>query len=326
MAKQSFSQKVEFPDETGVDCTPTRDCSPTRDCTIARSHDDRDCSACILYRPEVKVFGKVVVSGGCVQHGNDPTCEFNKAAQNKIYDADYALRKADCERLKTQERVQCEAEKAGERALCETGKEALKRIARTGNFANLDGSFQGRGKLGVCLESFQLANDLSRVDLSVGATGQVKADVSLKFTPLDIVGHLTCQAPWTEKQTFDATVPNTSIPISSTIELNSLEGASTIGFNVAEIKFPLQLNPGPTEFLLKSANMTLACQGLNLLKPLLISATPFIPELKGNFEHVEKARHLDMHVELPSQEIGGVAIQAKLSTTPPALLVSGGVK
>ena len=92
------------PSTFSKDCTPTRNCTPTRSCDFQANHDTRDCSGwCVIPN---------VFTGGCSVRGNNPSCEAAKATQNKIYEADYAL-KLDCERLKSQEKLQCEAEKAG---------------------------------------------------------------------------------------------------------------------------------------------------------------------------------------------------------------------
>lgn len=113
----------------------TRDCrtpecqlrESTRNC--AQPRDRRECSACIVRSPRICFFGKC--SGGeCIQMGNDPTCEVQKAAQNQIYDAnqaacevakeaevagyqgEFAACQADGQRL----RAQCESEKAAQNA------------------------------------------------------------------------------------------------------------------------------------------------------------------------------------------------------------------
>jgi len=113
---------------SNVDCTPRRDCSmrnidctPTRDCTSHKSHDTRNCRACILRRPW----------GGCAVWGNDPFCEAQKAAQNAAYEADYAARKLDCERLKSSEKAACETRKSGLRMDCERIKSQNKLICET---------------------------------------------------------------------------------------------------------------------------------------------------------------------------------------------------
>lgn len=317
IARQEFSEQVTFPDETTVDCTPTRDCSSNRSCDLPRSHDTRDCNACIL---------RNIFTGGCSQRGNDPLCEAAKAAQNKIYDADYAARKLDCERLKSTEKLTCEAEKSGEKALCETGKEFLKRLARTGKFANIEGSFQGSVDVGACMAGFALASDLSQVKAHIDFDGRAEGDLHVKFVPLDIVGHLSCQVPWTEDQKVRAEVPRTTVPLEAAVRL-VVESADAphYEFGVQPAKLSLKLNPSPMEFMLTSMNMTLACQGLNLVKPLLLPATAFVPQLRGDFDYEVKGSTVSLNLEMPKVAIGGHTVVFFVGETESALVLNAGM-
>ncbi|MER9684688.1 MULTISPECIES: hypothetical protein [unclassified Mesorhizobium] len=165
---QSFSNKIEIPDETSIDCTPKMDCTPTKDCTptadctqtqdcsqtrdCSQPHDERNCHACLLRAPRVCFFGSC--SGGqCIKEGNDPFCEAQKAAQNDAYagsrlkceaekaaargecEAAKSGRKFDCEKNKAASKVQCEGQKEAARLACEaekTGKKALCETAKEG--------------------------------------------------------------------------------------------------------------------------------------------------------------------------------------------------
>lgn len=312
IARQRFSETVTFPDETTVDCTPTRDCTPKRSCDFRKSHDTRNCSACLLRKP----------FGGCLVRGNDPFCEAAKASQNAAYELDYVARKADCERLKSTEKLSCEAEKSGERALCETGKEFLKRLARTGKFANIEGGYSGSSSLAVCLREFALSQNLDRVHAVLEVAGAADIDVSLKFVPLDIVGHLTCQVPWTESQRFVANVPNQLVQVSAALRF--AEGdAPGYTFDVAETQVDLRIRPGPTELLLSSTNMTLACRGPDLIKPLLIPATRFIPELRGDFKYKTSPMAVTTLVKLPTVELAGRTLKASIAETVHAIVLRG---
>lgn len=313
--KQKFQEKVSFPDETTVDCTPTRDCTPRRSCDFKKSHDTRSCNRCLVKKPW----------GGCLIRGNDPICEAAKAAQNAAYDADYAAKKLDCERLKSQEKLQCEAEKSGEKALCEAGKELLKRLARTGKFANISGSYHGNANLNICIKNFYLSENMDMINITTTASGSATVDVSMKFVPLDIIGHLTCQVPWAEDQKFNATVPKSSVPISTNISFEPLGDDAIYKFMLKEVSIPVRLDPGPTEFLLTSTNMNLACRGADLLKPLLFSATPFIPELQGNFEFISKSQEISTQVKLPAQYVGGALVKGSLRETAKTVLLVGNI-
>jgi len=93
-----------------IDCTPTRDCTAshidctaTRDCSnLRRNHDTRDCGGYKWY-----------------QAWDKARCESEKAAQNVIYDTDYAARKLDCERIKSSEKLICEVDKSAWKLDCE---------------------------------------------------------------------------------------------------------------------------------------------------------------------------------------------------------------
>lgn len=87
----SATQAQDAPDPT---CATVPDCTPTRDCSV--SHDTRECNRCLF-----SAFGH------CAVHGNDPSCEGAKAAQNGLY----AAQKNQCETAKEQERMTCEAYK-----------------------------------------------------------------------------------------------------------------------------------------------------------------------------------------------------------------------
>lgn len=339
--KSTVSQKVEIPDETMFDCTPTMDCAPTMDCTptmdcsISKSHDDRDCRACLVYRPEIKdFFGNVIVSGGCIEHGNDPFCEAGKKVQNDIYEADYAREKLACEAAKTTAKATCEAAKTAEKAsceagktalktACEAGKEVIKRLSRTGNFANVDLTVGGQGAIKGCFRNLNLANDLSAITLDVVAQGGAKADVHLKFTPLDIVGHMACQVPWTDDQSFRATMPAQSIPVDVKMRYVPDPLNPRYEFDIPSIEVHGVIHPSPTNFLLGSTNGTLSCSGLNLLKPLVLAASTVIPELQGRIDVRTKATTFVANLRFPTAQILGSAIVPSYTETAKAILASG---
>lgn len=314
--EQQLRNEIRFPDEGSVDCSPTRDCSPRRACDFAPCHDDRGCHKCLLHNP----------FGGCIQHGNDPFCEAAKAAENFRCKAEAAGKKLDCERLKEQERLSCEVEKAGEKALCETGKETLKRLARTGKFGILEAGVRARAEnVRVCMKSFDLTPDLDHVRLELAIDGEAAADVAMKFTPLDIVGHLACQMPFSESRSFRASLRRSDVTVESDIRLTANATGAEARFTVEENTLPVRLQPGPTEFLLTSPNLTLACQGLNLIKPLVVGLTPFIPELRGEIDHKIKEKEVTLDVSVPDQAVGGHRVRGTVAVSPSALYLLGRV-
>lgn len=343
LAKQTFSEKIEIPDENAIDCTSTRDCTPTRqcnfdsidcsqnkdcsqnrDCSSSRScsfqknHDTRNCRTCIIPN---------VFTGGCSQWGNNPVCEAAKAAQNAAYEtahaarvadcerlkrtekatceaekvaaktaceaekvaakgaceADKAAKKLDCERLKSQEKAQCEIEKTGEKALCETGKEALKRLSRTGNLANVNGGVQGTGTVEICVRKFLVSDNVSTLALSLDAEGSATAEASVKFVPLDIVGHLLCQFPFTEDKTVSVNIPRQGIDINSDLAFENTVDGLKISTETSASDIGAKISPSPRDLILQSYNMTLACSPVApLLHTVNLSVGSVVPEMKGD--------------------------------------------
>lgn len=322
--KEKTSSKIELPNGGQISCDSDRDCRSNRGCDFIASEDHRDCSTCILPRPRicsprVCAFGGCVgggcSGGGCAQMGRDPVCALAQGVQNDIYRADAAAKKLDCERLKATEKLTCEGEKAGEKALCEVGKEALNRLAATGKFANLDVESSMKARhVQVCLRNFSISPAIDNVRFSLEVTGTAGADVDLKFVPLDIVGHLTCQFPWTESKHIEAALRE-SVAISSKIRVVENKDKAQANFAINEMVIKARLSPSPTEFLLSITNMTLSCAGLSLVKPLVVVLTPFIPALRGDIDHKLKAQNASFDLRLPSQKLGNRPVDVSIRET-----------
>jgi hypothetical protein len=332
---QKTESKVPMPSGDGIDCSSDRNCESQRTCTFSASKDERNCSTCLLHTricaPKLCGFGGCIgggcTDGHCVQEGNNPLCELAKAGQNQIYLADANLRKADCDRLRAMETAGCQAEELGKKTLCETGKAALNALRKTGNFANVDVETELKSdNLNVCLRDFRMAPGLDRVAFTLDVTGQAAADVDVKFVPLDIVGHLTCQFPWREKQRFSAELRDSKIGINSAMKVVTTQEKAHLNFAIDETIVKAKLTPGPTEFLLKSPNMTISCAGLNFIKPLVVTLTPFIPALRGDIDHKVDKQNAMIDIPLPAPQVGDLAVRVVASETPEALLLNGTLK
>lgn len=326
-SNQKSSAKIPMPKGDQIDCSPTRSCDSDRTCDVIPSHDTRDCNACLAYKPKLCApFGGGCIGGGCLVRGNDSICELAKAAQNKVYEADAAGRKFDCERLRVMEKTTCEFEKAGEKLLCEAGKETLNALGRTGNFANLDvdATIKANGVV-VCMREFTLSPGLDKLAFVLDAQGKVNADVGAKFVPLDIVGHLACQFPWTSRQDFEATLRESWFSAESDLKF-ILNDQPRLAFTTKEATLKTSISPSPTEYFLKDKNMTLACQGLNLLKPLALVLTPFIPQLQGDIDFKVAAKDGTLDIPLQTIEIGdNSTLKLVAMETPLALVLTGAV-
>jgi len=258
--KQEFEKKVNLPSASLIDCTPSKRCD--------QPHDERSCGGCIS-RPLV---------GGCWIHTNDPVCEAAKATQNSIYAANKAA---------------CETEKTTLKLACEGGKGVVDAIAHTGNFANIDGSFgTGSASLTACVQSAVFAPKLDSAKLSLLLGGQGSADTHIHFTPLDIVGHLACQAPWGQSKRVSVTLPNQNLDVTAEAHHTKAEDDS-LGYDLKLRTSGLvaQMRPAPRDIILSSYNMDIACAPIApLVNTVGFSAAPFIPELRGE-------------VRIPDQEL-----------------------
>lgn len=309
---QNFESKIPLPDGAGIDCSSNRDCESNRTCSFKASRDDRDCMQCLLH-----AFGK------CVGKGDNPLCVAARKAQQLIYDADANLKKADCDRLRAMETAGCQAEEAGKKTICEAGKVALIALKKTGNFGNLDVDAKvATNDAKICLQDFNLAPGMDRLALALDVTGKVGADVHIKFTPLDIVGHLTCQLPWTETQHFDAAVSERAIADSSSVAFVDKEGKPHLRFSVDETTVKATLKPGPAEFLAQSPNMIISCPAAGGIAALSVGLAPFVKELRGDFDI--KVKKKDFDLELPEQRVmlGEKEAKGRFSDTPLAVALT----
>lgn len=328
---QKQESKIPMPSPDALNCDSDRDCQSKRECSFDANHDTRDCDTCLVSRPVLCIpracaFGGCIgggcTGGGCIQRGNDPICEASKAAQNAIYVADANLRKADCDRLREMETLGCKAEMAGAKLLCEAGKETLKALRRTGNFANLDVEADVKAEsVNVCMKDFSLSPGLDKVALKLGVKGQAQVDVGLKFTPLDIVGHLACQWPWTDNKQFSADIPQQEVSFNADMAIHTDGDKPTLRFALAETEAEVNISPSPTEYLLTSVNLTLSCSGLNLVKPLIVTATPFLPQLRGEFKQKIEKQEVSVDLPVPNVKIGDVGLDSRFDTTLQAFIV-----
>lgn len=307
--EETFSETISPPDWESIDCSSDRDCRQTRDCTFVARRDTRNCNVCLLRAPKIcPPWGGGCSGGQCIQRGNDPICEAAKAAQNVIYEAERAARQLDCERIKEQNRIACEVEKTVERTACEAGRAVLEQIARTGNIANVKGAINGRAEANVCFEQIAVSDDLSKINLDLGVSGGAKIGGRLEIIPLDILGHLVCQMPASTNLDFDVSIPAHHQSLNMDLAFEEIDGEFGLAFTTSALTIPVRLNPTPTEWLLSNVDMTFKCSGLNLIRPLVAAANPFVPELRGITEFEQASTSNFMKLELPTQTIAEEAV------------------
>ena len=207
-------EKLRLPPETSIECAPEKDCRQTMDCA---QHDE--CRACLLRSP----------FGNCIQSGNDPLCEARKVAN-----------KAGCEADKERRRIQCEGEKVVNKGSCEALKEAYKRIRGTGpEYANVDSSdLRLNGGARICLNDIKLDGKTLRLTGKLQVEGATSANGKITFTPLNVVGHVMCFAP------FDYQISDTAKVAPQNLEVDTLARLQTettlVGID-ARISNPIHL-------------------------------------------------------------------------------------
>jgi hypothetical protein len=287
---EEFEKKVHLPSASLIDCTPSKRCD--------QPHDERSCGGCIK-RP---------FHGGCWIHTNDPVCEAAKAAQNSIYAGNKA---------------KCEAEKETLRLACEGGKGIVDAIAHTGNFANIDGSFgAGSASLTACIQSAVFAPKLDSADLLLLLGGQGNADTHIHFTPLDIVGHLACQAPWSQSKRVSISLPNQNLNVTAEAHHTKPEDDS-LGYDLKMRTSGLvvQMRPAPRDIILSSYNMDVACAPIApLVNTVGFSAAPFIPELRGEVRIPDQELSLHYDVRPVQVKAGQTPITLRFSDNGTALI------
>jgi len=334
-SKQALSSKVPMPSGANIECSSDRNCQSNRVCTFNANKDERDCRTCIIGRPRLcspricalgGCVGGGCTGGGCAQYGNDPVCELAKAAQNTAYLADANVRKADCDRLRETETVGCQVEEAGKIGLCKAGREVLNGLYRTGNFANLDVEANVQANdMKLCFQNFNLSPGLEKVAFAVDLQGKAAADVNVKFVPLDIVGHLACAFPWRDRRKFQAALQD-KVGFNADLKLVFQDDKARTDFTIAETTVKVKIDPSPTEFLMTSPGMTVSCQGLNLLKPLVIGLTPFLPQLRGEIDRKIDAQQGSLELPLPMLDVGGFKLKTSAKSTAKALVVTGALE
>jgi hypothetical protein len=71
--------------------------------------------------------------------------------------------------------------------------------------------------------------------------------------------------------------------------------------------------------------MTIACQGLNLVKPLALTLTPFIPELRGDIDYKYDKQSGTIALPVPSQTLGALEVSGAIKDSAKALFLFGSI-
>jgi hypothetical protein len=231
-----FATKLKLPPVESIDCTPTRDCTPTKDCAQTTDCAQRsECGTVCTFRAPI--------TGHCVTHGHDLGCEAGKVARKAACELDKKRRHDQCEVDKAANKASCEAAKTAEKGACESLKESYKRLRATGSdFANVDSKdllLTGGAK--ACLNN--LAFDPKSLHLTANLVVEANATANghIKFTPLNVAGHLTCFAPFEKSLSLNAQVPSQPVQVNTSAAFLDATTQTAIAATIANpihIRFP----------------------------------------------------------------------------------------
>jgi hypothetical protein len=218
--------KLTLPPESSIDCTPTQDCTPTKNCDQTMDCEQRAAcgDVCTLRAP---------FTGHCITHGHDLGCEAGKAARKLACEGQKTERKTQCETEKAATKLSCETLKESEKAGCEGIKEAYKRLRGTGpDYANIDSDdMRLNGGAKVCLSEIKLEGKALRLTGKLRAEGAASANGNVKFTPLNVVGHVLCFADFSYHVSDNVTVTPQPIDVDTNAQLQS--DGNQVSINVA---------------------------------------------------------------------------------------------
>jgi hypothetical protein len=326
-----FDVRLKSFDGALPDCTPRMSCDlqvDRRDCrrppNCQHNHDTRDCNRCL-----VSVFGR------CQVRGNDPVCEAQKAAQNAAYDAGYTacinsgfLTDMACEAAKagqnaaySAEKLGCETNKTGLRLQCEALKELERQVKE---LADVSGSAQITGPVRACISAISLAPNLTKMDFGAALDANLSIRGPMKFTPLNIPGHLLgCVSSWTRNFAVTVTATVSGASRAAQLSITPRGDALAMRLDVGEIPLEAQMRPGPFEEIFeRHPELVVVCPVLfgvggtaKLLNAasLLSSGNDLAPELRGRFRH--SARLPVQELIIPAQVVP-LGNSVRLKATP----------
>lgn len=310
-----FSNKVEIPDNTEMDCTPRIDCTPRRDCggdNHCEQADDckatRDCQVCAL--------------GACF---NDPACERIKANTTYNCEVRRATRKLECERIgapakaaceteRAAEQASCETQKSSKRLICEAGRQGLEKSAETGTLAHLAGAVAGSADVSICIKNFAVTPSLDRLEASASTGGEGAVDLGLKYIPQDIASYFTCQFPWTDKK-IKIVVAERSTKLDAALVLDGTTSDAMLRADIKTSALAAPMHPDPRELLLASYVMRASCTPVDaMLHEMTLDVTQSVPKIDGDFKLPGESRTLVLTLEPATFLVGGTNVVAKSAT------------
>lgn len=299
-APQRIDTKIPMPSTEGVSCDQHQACDISA-CPFRMSEDRRSCGQF------------------------DLGCRLAQGIENDRRRVQANADVAACQAREVINKATCELGKVTARGLCEAGKTALKALGP--NFARIEADVKASTDgAAVCLRDFALSPSLDNVKFALDVRGSAKVDLRLAFTPLDIVGHLTCFAPWQKQQDFTATLRDSRLDIASPIKLVVEDGVGKLNFVTEPIAVKAKLSPGPAEFITNNLQMRVTCPIVNAATPLVVAMAPFVKELRGEIDYTLPSQRASLKLAIPTQTVANATLTPKLHDTPSAIVVAGAIE
>lgn len=295
--KQRSSSKIPMPKVDDISCSQDYPCD-AGSCPFRMTEDRRGC-------------GRF-----------DLGCRIAQGLENDRRRVQANAEVAACQVAEGTKKAACELGKVSARGICEVAKVGLRALGP--NFANIDTDVKVKSNgVQVCLHDFALSPALDKVQFGLDIQGKAVVDIDVKFTPLDIAGHLICHFPWSKAQAFEASLRESRLGISSPMQFVIDKDVARVNFATEPISIKAKLSPGPVDFLLSSTQMSVACPVVNAARPLAVALAPFVKELRGDIDVLMPPQNASLDLALPTQTVGGMSMTPKVMETAPALVVMG---
>jgi hypothetical protein len=199
----------------------------------------------------------------------------------------------------------------------------MKLLEHTGKFGRVEGHYSGAATLSAAVPTADFSAGLSAAKMTVVVDGRAKIDTHIKSTPLDIIGHMVCQAPFTQDHDLSVSLPKQTISLAATVKYAPHDGAPKYIIDLATFHMKAEMDPSPTELLFKSTNFFLSCSlAATAITPLTVALKPFIPELRGTFERDISDLSFEYQPKLPAQKLGGLSIEVTYGEVGNAIVLS----
>lgn len=287
---QSYDQTIR------TDAAPNLNCANQRSCPSDFKYEGWNPPGCPGSCTHLECFLGVCTEVPditlCAQKAS---CEASKEGQRLDYErrkaqaqAQFALAKLDCERLKATETLGCNINQQWLNA------------TQNMDLGNVKGSAHiGASNGTVTIKAIKLTSDLKDVQVVFDVTAHSQVDTAFTFTPLN-VGHIACVAQWSGKVSAGITLNESDFVLAAHLSPTGSPDDNGPYFATDEASVNVKSNP-PLGIALLSQNpqMALACP---VPAALLIGLAGAAPPL-GLVVDIKLLLNDDIKINIPSQKL-----------------------